>query len=92
MKKYLNLIILLGIIGGIEISILSQGPKWKQVKVTNIFVSNKLQLKFVLILGQPWFQKNAMKVDFPNKTLTFFDGTAILLVIGSGIPPPTQLN
>ncbi|RHZ78003.1 hypothetical protein Glove_168g312 [Diversispora epigaea] len=83
---------ILGVIREIEISILSQGPKWKQVKITDIFVSNQSQLKFVLVLGQPWFQENAMKVDFPNKTLTLLDGTNISLVIGPGIPPPTQLN
>ncbi|CAG8627640.1 8953_t:CDS:2 [Paraglomus occultum] len=82
----------LGIIREIEISIMSQGTKWKKVKVTDIFVSNEPQLTFVLVLGQPWIQENAMKVDFPNKTLTLLDGTDIQLVIGPKIPPPTQHN
>ena len=43
-------------------------------------------------MGQPWFQENAMKVDFPNKTLTLLDETNIPLVIGPGTLPPTQLN
>ncbi|CAG8509924.1 3601_t:CDS:2 [Dentiscutata erythropus] len=59
-----------------EISVLSQDQKWKQVKVTDVFITNKPKLESVLILSQPWFQKNAIKVDFPNKTLTFFDGTS----------------
>ncbi|CAG8624892.1 247_t:CDS:2 [Paraglomus occultum] len=80
----------LGIIREIEISILSRDRKWEQVVVSDVFVTNKLES--VLILGQPWFQENAMKLDFPNKTLTLLDGTDIQLVIGPKIPPPTQLN
>jgi len=67
---------ILGIIRAMEISVLSQDRKWEQVKVTDVFVTNEPELESVLILGQPWFQENAMKVDFPNKTLTFFDGTS----------------
>src|SRR6185369_12513219 len=67
---------ILGIIRAMEISVLSQDRKWEQVKVTDVFVTNKPELESVLILGQPWFQENAMKVDFPNKTLTLhFPGT-----------------
>src|SRR6185312_10857482 len=67
---------ILGIIRAMEISVLSQNRKWEQVKVTNVFVTNKPELESVLILGQPWFQENAMKVDFPNKTLTLLNGTS----------------
>ncbi|RHZ50997.1 hypothetical protein Glove_486g8 [Diversispora epigaea] len=82
----------LGVIHEIEISILSQGPKWKHVKITDNFVSNEPQLKFVLLLGQPWFQENAMILDIPNKTLTLLDGTNIPLVIVQEISPPMQGN
>ncbi|RHZ85042.1 hypothetical protein Glove_73g14 [Diversispora epigaea] len=82
----------LGVIHEIEISILSQGPKWKHVKITDNFVSNEPQLEFVLLLGQPWFQENAMKLDIPNKTLTLLDGTNIPLVIVRENTPPTQGN
>jgi len=81
---------ILGIIRAMEISVLSQDRKWEQVKVTDVFVTNKPELESVLILGQPWFQENAMKVDFPNKTLTLLDGTDIPLVIGREIPAPMQ--
>src|SRR6185312_1674657 len=67
---------ILGIIRAIEITILSQDRKWEQVEVTDVFVTNKPELGSVLILGQPWFQKNTMKVDFPNKTLTLLNGTS----------------
>ena len=67
---------ILGIIRAMEISVLSQNRKWEEVKVTNVFVTNKPELESVLILGQPWFQENAMKVDFPNKTLTLLNGTS----------------
>ncbi|CAG8706886.1 9075_t:CDS:2 [Acaulospora morrowiae] len=81
---------ILGIICAIEISILSQDGKQEQVEVTDIFVTNKPELESVLVLGQPWFQENVMKVDFPNKTLTLLDGTDILFVIGTEIPAPMQ--
>ncbi|RHZ60066.1 hypothetical protein Glove_359g8 [Diversispora epigaea] len=81
---------IIGVIRKIEISILSQGPKWKQVRVTDIFVVNSSE--HVLNLGQPWFKDNAMEMNFPNKTLTLLAETAIPLVIRSGISPPTQLN
>ncbi|CAG8454056.1 15018_t:CDS:2 [Acaulospora colombiana] len=81
----------LGIIRTIEISILSQDHKQEQVEVTDIFVTNKPELESVLILGQPWFQENAMKMDFLNKTLTLLNGTDIP-VIKTRTPPPTQLN
>ncbi|CAG8684195.1 17226_t:CDS:2 [Gigaspora margarita] len=58
---------IVGVIHEISISILSQGPKWKQVKVTDIFV----------ISIPEHFKDNAMKVDFPNKTFTLLDGTNI---------------
>jgi len=67
---------ILGIIRTMEISVLSQDRKWKQVEVTDVFVTNDPELESILILGQPWFQENAMKVDFPNKTLTLLDGTS----------------
>ncbi|CAG8703421.1 17912_t:CDS:1, partial [Acaulospora morrowiae] len=67
---------ILEIIRAIEILIQSQDRKWKQVKVTDVFVTNESELESVLILGQPWFQKNAMKLDFPNKTLTLLNGTS----------------
>jgi len=63
-----------GVIREIPISILSQGPKWKQVKVTNIFVVSIPE--HVLMLGNSWFKDNAMKLEFPNKTLTLLDGTS----------------
>ncbi|CAG8657289.1 9868_t:CDS:2 [Acaulospora morrowiae] len=63
-----------GVIREIPISIPSQGPKWKQVKVTDIFVVSIPER--VLMLGNSWFNDNAMKVDFPNKTLTLLDGTS----------------
>ncbi|CAG8767296.1 5042_t:CDS:2, partial [Dentiscutata heterogama] len=50
--------------------------KWKQVEASDVFVTNKPELESVLILGQPWFQENTMKVDFPNKTLTLLDETS----------------
>ncbi|CAG8503640.1 3290_t:CDS:2 [Acaulospora colombiana] len=59
-----------------EISIQSQDRKWEQVKVTDVFVTNEPELESVLILGQPWFQENAMKLDFPNKNLTLLNGTS----------------
>ncbi|CAG8673781.1 5623_t:CDS:1, partial [Paraglomus occultum] len=58
---------ILGLIRAIEISIQSQDRKWEQVEVTDVFVTNEPELESVLILGQPWFQENAMKLDFPNK-------------------------
>ncbi|CAG8593085.1 8783_t:CDS:1 [Acaulospora morrowiae] len=58
----------------IHISIPSQGPKWKQVEVTDIFVVSIPEP--ILMLGQLWFQENAMKVNFPNKTLTLLDETS----------------
>ena len=67
---------ILGIIRAIEISILSQDRKWEQVEVTDVFVTNDPELESILILGQPWFQENAMKLDFSNKTLTLLDGTS----------------
>ena len=63
-----------GVIREIPISILSQGPKWKQVKVTDIFVVSIPE--HVLKLGNSWFKDNAMKLEFPNKTLTLLDGTS----------------
>ncbi|CAG8735170.1 21665_t:CDS:2, partial [Gigaspora margarita] len=51
------------------------GPKWKQVKVTNIFAISIPE--HVLILENSWFKDNTMKVDFPNKTLTLLNGTDI---------------
>nr|CAG8446639.1 4440_t:CDS:2 [Entrophospora candida] len=83
---------ILGMFHEINPSFQSKDNKSKQVKVTDIFVTNKPELEYILILGQPWFQENAMKLDFPNKTLTLLDGTDIQLVIGPKIPPPTQLN
>jgi len=62
-----------GVIREIPISILS-GPKWKQVKVTDIFVVSIPE--HVLMLGNSWFKDNAMKLDFLNKTLTLLDGTS----------------
>ncbi|CAG8758906.1 23443_t:CDS:1 [Gigaspora margarita] len=41
---------ILGIIRAIEISILSQNHKQKQVEVTDIFVTNKSELESILIL------------------------------------------
>jgi len=70
---------ILGIIRAMEISVLSQDRKWEQVEVSDVFVTNKPELESVLILGQPWFQENAMKVDFPNKTLTLLDGTSCVI-------------
>ena len=67
---------ILGIIRAMEILVLSQDQKWEQVEVSDVFVTNKPELESVLILGQPWFQENAMEVDFPNKTLTLLDGTS----------------
>ena len=67
---------ILGIIRAMEISVLSQDRKWEQVEVSDVFVTNKPELESVLILGQPWFQENAMKLDFPNKTLTLLNGTS----------------
>ena len=63
-----------GVIREIPISILSQGPKWKQVKVTDIFVVSIPE--HVLMLENSWFKDNAMKLDFSNKTLTLLDGTS----------------
>ncbi|CAG8633371.1 7503_t:CDS:2, partial [Acaulospora morrowiae] len=45
----------------------------------------------VLFKDWKWKQESAMKVDFPNKTLTLLDGTDIQLVIEPKIPS-TQLN
>ncbi|CAG8629553.1 10380_t:CDS:2 [Acaulospora colombiana] len=59
-----------------EISVLSQDRKWEQVEASDVFVTNKPELESVLILGQPWFQENAMNLDFPNKTLTLLNGTS----------------
>src|SRR6266487_2580733 len=77
-----------GVIREIPISISSQGPKWKQVKVTDIFVVSIPE--HVLMLGNSWFKDNAMKLDFLNKTLTLLDGTDIPLVNKSGTPAPVQ--
>src|SRR6266511_931706 len=76
---------ILGMFHEINPSFQSKDNKSKQVKVTDVFVTNKPELEYVLILGQPWFQENAMKLDFPNKTLTLLDGTDIQLVIGPRI-------
>ncbi|CAG8573149.1 3438_t:CDS:1 [Acaulospora morrowiae] len=67
---------ILGIIHAIEILIQSQDRKWEQVKVTNVFVTNESELESVLILSQLWFQENAIKLDFLNKTLTLLNGTS----------------
>ena len=67
---------ILGIIRAMEISVLSQDQKWEQVEVSDVFVTNKPELESVLILGQPWFQENAMEMNFQNKTLTLLDGTS----------------
>ncbi|CAG8842170.1 40222_t:CDS:2, partial [Gigaspora margarita] len=67
---------ILGISRAMEILVLSQDQKWKQVEVSNVFITNKPELESVLILGQPWFQENAMKVNFPNKTLTLLSETS----------------
>ncbi|CAG8785869.1 1750_t:CDS:1, partial [Cetraspora pellucida] len=67
---------ILGIICTMGISVLSQDRKWKQVKVIDIFITNKPELESVLILDQSWFQENAMKVNFQNKTLTLLDRTS----------------
>ncbi|CAH1770812.1 1811_t:CDS:2, partial [Entrophospora sp. SA101] len=32
--------------------------------------------KYLGMLGNSWFKDNAMKVEFPNKTLTLLDGTS----------------
>ncbi|CAG8735715.1 3122_t:CDS:1, partial [Acaulospora morrowiae] len=72
---------ILGIIHAIEISIQSQNHKWEQVKVTDVFITNEPELESVLILGQLWFQENAMKLDFPNKTFTLLNGTSCELKI-----------
>ena len=70
---------ILGIIRAMEILVLSQDRKWEQVKVTNVFITNKPELESVLILGQPWFQENAMEMNFQNKTLTLLDGTSCVI-------------
>src|SRR5947209_19133096 len=49
-----------GVIREIPISISSQGPKWKQVKVTDIFVVSIPE--HILMLGHSWFKDNAMKL------------------------------
>ena len=67
---------ILGMFHEINPSFQSKDNKSKQVEVSNVFVTNKPELESVLILGQPWFQKNAMKLDFSNKTLTLLDGTS----------------
>ncbi|CAG8558031.1 16266_t:CDS:1, partial [Acaulospora morrowiae] len=41
---------ILGIIHAIEISVLSLDWKWKQVKVSEVFITNKSELESVLIL------------------------------------------
>ncbi|CAJ0827955.1 8286_t:CDS:1, partial [Entrophospora sp. SA101] len=76
---------ILGMFHEINPSFQSKDNKSKQVKVTDVFVTNKPELESVMILGQPWFQENAMKLDFPNKTLTLLNGTDIQLVIGPRI-------
>ena len=82
---------ILGIIHVMEISVLSQDQKQEQIKVTNIFITNKPKLEFVLILSQPQFQENVMKVNFSNKTFTLLNRTDIQLVIRPKISL-TQLN
>ena len=67
---------IIGMLHEINPSFQSKDNKSKQVKVTDVFVTNHPELESVLILGQPWFQENAMKVDFPNKTLTLLDGAS----------------
>ncbi|CAJ0841814.1 4454_t:CDS:2 [Entrophospora sp. SA101] len=66
----------LGMFHEINPSFQSKDNESKKVKVTGVSVTNKPELESVLILGQPWFQENAMKQDFPNKTLTLLDGTS----------------
>ncbi|CAH1768388.1 12418_t:CDS:1, partial [Entrophospora sp. SA101] len=67
---------ILGMFHEINPSFQSKDNESKKVKVTGVSVTNKPELESVLILGQPWFQENAMKQDFPNKTLTLLDGTS----------------
>ncbi|CAH1768433.1 11756_t:CDS:2, partial [Entrophospora sp. SA101] len=76
---------ILGMFHEINPSFQSKDNKSKQVKVTDVFVTNKPELESVMTLGQPWLQENAIKLDFPNKTLTLLDGTDIQLVIGPRI-------
>ncbi|CAG8442408.1 4125_t:CDS:2 [Funneliformis caledonium] len=67
---------IIGILYEINLSFQSKYNELKQVEVTDVFITNKPELESVLILDQLWFQENAMKVDFPNKTLTLLDGTS----------------
>ncbi|RHZ55260.1 hypothetical protein Glove_417g25 [Diversispora epigaea] len=54
----INKLDIVRVIHEIKVSIPHQGPK--QVKVTDVFVINSSE--HVLILGQPWFKDNAMKM------------------------------
>ncbi|CAG8489904.1 22584_t:CDS:2 [Racocetra persica] len=73
---------IIGMLHEINHSFQSKDNESKQVKVTDVFITNDPELESVLILSQPWFQENAMKVDFPNKTLTLLNRTSYCLVEG----------
>ena len=70
-----------GLVREIEISILTQNSTWKQVKVTDVLVTEWPEE--VIVLGGPWVRDNVERVEFPNKTFTLFDGTDISLIIAS---------
>ncbi|RHZ48029.1 hypothetical protein Glove_562g22 [Diversispora epigaea] len=81
---------IIGMLHEIIPSFQSKDNESKQVVVTDIWISNDPRLGSVLILGQPWIQKNVSKIDFPSRTITLLDGTDISLVIVQEIPLPTQ--
>nr|CAG8692058.1 2144_t:CDS:2 [Entrophospora candida] len=76
----------LGMIHKLNISIKTKDNKWKQVEVTEIFVTDEPEQKIALeprhknalILGWPWFQANVENVNFENKTFTLKNSSTSL--------------
>ena len=66
---------ILGMIHKLNISLKSKDNKWKQVEVTEIYVTDEPEREDVLELGPPWMSANVK--NYENLTFTLFDGTDI---------------
>ena len=66
---------ILGMIHKLNISLKSKDNKWKQVEVTEIYVTDEPEREDVLELGSPWMSANVK--NYENLTFTLFDGTDI---------------
>jgi hypothetical protein len=67
---------ILGMIHKQNIVLKTKDNKWKQVEVTEIYVTNEPERENVLELGSPWMSANVE--NYQNSTFTLFDGTDIL--------------